>query len=159
MNSSSERRKHTLALRSRRRRAARLLAAIANLPNDVESGARWLQANFPDVLKDLPAREVIMEAEFPEDRESFPYNSTPKGAESKYRYLVLPLRNRLRWLWLARNSHYKLLGMMRISQWSGLGCCSQESYGGSTGAVLHRAAVPFLSMGQRSRCWCSRNQV
>ena len=116
MNSSPKKVTRTLALLPRKTAGARLLVAIANLPNDIESGVRRLESNFPYVLKDLPARVVPMYAEFPEEGESYLHYARPKDDESKYKYLVLPLRQRLRGLWLARDRYRKLMALMRISQ-------------------------------------------
>jgi len=115
MNSSNKNESHVLATKPLSTRSKRLLESIANLPDDHTSGLRLLHNNFPYVLADLPSRFVQKEATF-DDGASYPYFSVTRDMKSKYKCLLLPLRNRLRVLWRLPDRHAKLLGMLRIEQ-------------------------------------------
>jgi hypothetical protein len=114
-NSSKQTTKSTLAGISFAKRAKRLLKELANLPDDAEAGLQSLLTDFPYVLADLPARPVRRETEY-EQGENFSYYGNVDDQLSKYRFLVLPLRNRLRALWRAPDKYSRQFGIFRICQ-------------------------------------------
>jgi hypothetical protein len=105
----------TLAVTSSAERAKKFLVGIANLPDDTRRGLQWLQANYPYFMKEIPLRPVDMGTNF-EEKENFSYMAAPEGAESKYRYLVLRLRDSLRELWRAPHRETKQWQIFRILQ-------------------------------------------
>ena len=115
MNSSTENKKRTLASMPLRLRAKKFLVSLVNLPDDEGDGLNRLRTNCPFVLEDLPSQPVDMEAHF-DDGEVHRYTSDANDEKSKYKYLVLPLRDSLRALWKAPDKEVKQWGIFRISQ-------------------------------------------
>ena len=113
-NSSKKIATETLARAPFSVRAKRLLEVLANLPEDGTEGMQKLRTRFPCVLEDLPHRTITKEKET-DDGESYPV-FTRSDEDSKYEYLILPLRNRLRALWRAPDRYTKRWGVFRISQ-------------------------------------------
>jgi hypothetical protein len=115
MNSSTANAKQTLASMPFRIRAQKLLVNLVSLPDNEREGLDWLRANCPFVLEDLPSQRVDMETQF-DDGEVFGYTQPVNSDESKYKYLVLRLRDSLRALWKAPDKETKRWGIFRISQ-------------------------------------------
>jgi hypothetical protein len=115
MNSSKERSNQTLAATPFSARAKQLLIGLANLPDEIAPGLRYLKKQFPFVLEDLPPRSVRTETRFSEG-ENFPIDLVPNTEEEKYEFLILPLRDTLRAIWRAPDTYTKKWGIFRLCQ-------------------------------------------
>jgi hypothetical protein len=126
MNSSKGNQNRTLAV-PLAIKARNLVTCLVNLPDNAKEGMQRLQRHFAYVLEDLPLRLVHMEAKFEvvetsetgetiKAIETYPYDSGLKNDEERYRYVILPLRNRLRAIWRTPDRYSKQLGIFRILQ-------------------------------------------
>jgi hypothetical protein len=112
-NSSQENRHRNLASTSLAEMAKELLERVANLgDNDLVR----FQKEFPYVLEELPPRLVLMEADYGDSEDSYPYYAPAADINSKYKYWLLRLRDTLRAIWRAPDRRTKQWGMFRISQ-------------------------------------------
>jgi hypothetical protein len=115
MNSSNDKGRSNLAGSTSSPKAKKLLEGLANL-QDGESGFRWFQRNFPNVLDDVTPLVRQQSSEPTDSDESYPYYSFASNEQEKYKYWLLPLRASLRAVWCAPDTRTKQWGMFRISQ-------------------------------------------
>ena len=112
-NSSPKNRRRDLASPALPQLAKELLESVANL-GDNDLGR--FQKKFPYVLEELPPRLVLMEADYGDSEDSYPYYAPTADINSKHKYWLLRLRDTLRAIWRAPDRQTKQWGMFRISQ-------------------------------------------